>query len=78
MFQKLALLYCINAFYKTFGAELEMPNCRATLRDLDNRDCLLETQFHIFEILEAYDNCFSKLTYNKLTKLNNKINNILF
>ena len=81
MFQKLFLIHSINRFYKTFGYELEMPNSRVTLRDLNNRDCLLETQFHIHEMLEAHNNYFNETSYaiyGRLNKLYNKINNILF
>ena len=63
MLKKFKLVHDINCFYKIFAEELDRVPFRTKLRDLKAEGFLLDEQFEVREILEAYANCFCSEVY---------------
>lgn len=73
---KIKLAYDINRFYKIFAEELDITACHTKVRDLKFEGFLLDVQFDVREVLEAYANCFCSEVYQMdawLRKLDHNI-----
>lgn len=76
MFKQIKLVHDINCFYKIFAEELDRVPFRTKIRDLKAEGFLLDVQFEVREILQAYSNCFCSEVYRMdawLRKFNNNI-----
>ena len=63
MLKQIKLVHDINRFYKIFAEELDRVPYRRKVRDLKAEGFLLDVQFEVREILEAYANCFCSEVY---------------
>lgn len=73
MLNKIKLTYNINKFYHVFGETIGVVPTHTKLRDLNNTDFLLDVQFDIMEVLEAYKYGFSEEEYSTYAWLNKMI-----
>ena len=76
MLKKVWLCHNINKFYHIFGESLEVYPCRTRIRDLKDTDFLLDVQFDIKEVLEAYKYGFDEEEYETYAWLNSMYDQI--
>ena len=76
---KIKLAYDINRFYKIFAEVLDRVPFHTKVRDLKAEGFLLDVQFDVREVLEAYANCFYEEAYKMdawLTRLDRNITRV--
>ena len=70
MIQKIQLKMSIKKFYKTFGEVLDRVPFTTKLRDFESYGFIIDVQFDVLQILEAYEDCFYEEAYETHKWLN--------
>ena len=77
MLKKFRLKMQLKKFYKMFAEELDRAPFTIRIRDFKSYGFLIDVQYDVLQILEAYEDCFYEEAYQLhgwLTKLYNSLN----